>query len=95
LDTDVVALDAHARGAPRSTAAGGQEAGTPRETPLSEVASAPRRRNVARPTREALETLLRGHQGSVRAVAGDLDVARRTVYRWMDALGIPRDAYRG
>jgi len=67
----------------------------PPDATLASVPDAPARRaSLPRPTRPELEALLEAHGGSVRAVARELDVARRTLYRWMDALGIDRDAYR-
>ncbi|MCB9733720.1 MAG: helix-turn-helix domain-containing protein [Deltaproteobacteria bacterium] len=54
-----------------------------------------RRGKLPRPSREQLDALLGAHGGSVRAVARELDVARRTVYRWIEALELDPDAYRG
>jgi DNA-binding NtrC family response regulator len=61
----------------------------------SESGAAGRRRaKTPRPTRVVLEECLLRCDGSVRAAAASLGVARRTLYRWLEALGVDPERYR-
>ena len=67
--------------APRPDAAAGATA------PSQPAGPAPRRRT---PAADELRALLAQHDGNVAAVARHYGCDRRQIYRWMDALGIPR-----
>ena len=58
------------------------------ETPSSVSLGATRPRRTTRPEADELRELLAAADGNVRQVSRELGVARRTVYRWMAALGI-------
>lgn len=45
-----------------------------------------------RPPRAAIEAAIANHAGRVQSAADALGVDRRTLYRWMEQLGIPRGA---
>ena len=68
--------------------------------PTSEEAALPaarlsrRRAPTRRPSRDELEEMLRRHSGSIRAVAHEIGVVRRTVYRWVEALEIDLEHLR-
>ena len=63
----------------------------------SNIGPAPhkRRGRTGRPTRDALIAALVDHDGSVTKTAAAIGVGRKTVYRWLDALGIDADDVRG
>jgi transcriptional regulator with PAS, ATPase and Fis domain len=78
---------------PRVTAALREAPGeAPREPGAVDANGAPterrRKDKTPRPTRELLDHVLNRHGGNVCAVADELGVMRRTVYRWAKALDI-------
>jgi DNA-binding NtrC family response regulator len=62
-------------------------AGEGREVPDA-AAPAPAAPRSPAPSREALEAVLRQHNGSVRATARHFGRDRRQIYRWLEAYGI-------
>lgn len=67
-----------------SSQARGSDAKAPNPTGLEPTL----RRVTPRPSSEVLSEALSRHQGSVRAVAAEFVVDRKTVYRWCKALGL-------
>lgn len=63
---------------------------TPRERPRMRL----RQPKRERPSREALVKLLIDVDGRIAVAATQLGVDRKTIYRWLDAHGIDRDAIR-
>ena len=54
-----------------------------------------RRTPTKRPSDEALAAALDTHEGNVHAIARELGVSRKTVYRWLEAAGLDPAAARG
>ena len=66
----------------------------PSRPPTSTRAQAGRRARTARPPRDELVALIARHDGSVRAAAKQLEVDRKTLYRWTKALDIDVERLR-
>lgn len=60
----------------------------PPRAPSEDDAPRSRRPRRPRPSKEELEAALARHDGSVRAVARELERDRRMVYRWMELYGL-------
>jgi len=81
--------------APPRSAQSGDDWGGAEVNPAAPVKKSRRRAPpTQRPSKEELEALLRRHDGSIRAVAKEIGVVRRTVYRWVESLGIDLETLR-
>ena len=63
--------------------------------PSSSSPDAQAKKPAKRPSRSAIEETLRSEEGRVSDAAKRLGVARKTLYRWLDAYAIDVDRFRG